>query len=81
MAKALKRGAYYVYYCYFNCSLRFCRDHKWYSLILFPEPDTKIAEMTNEDRLRRIYRNAYYTWVSLRMKFNMEMKCHSQIFI
>ena len=33
---------------------------------LFPEPDTKIAEMTNEDRLRRIYRNAYYTWVSIK---------------
>ena len=35
-------------------------------LSLFPEPDTKIAEMTNEDRLRRIYRNAYYTWVSIK---------------
>ena len=35
-------------------------------LSLFPEPDTKIAEMTNEDRLRRIYRSAYYTWVSLK---------------
>ena len=35
-------------------------------LSLSPEPDTKIAEMTNEERLRRIYRNAYYSWVSLK---------------
>ncbi len=35
-------------------------------LSLVPEPDTKIAEITNEERLRRIYRNAYYSWVSLK---------------
>ncbi len=35
-------------------------------LSLSPEPDTKIVEMTNEERLRRIYRNAYYSWLSLK---------------
>tara|TARA_B100000927_G_scaffold247046_1_gene210166 strand:- start:16 stop:195 length:180 start_codon:yes stop_codon:yes gene_type:complete len=35
-------------------------------LSLSPEPEQKIVEMTNEERLRRIYRNAYYSWVSLK---------------
>ena len=35
-------------------------------LSLSPEPEQKIVEMTNEERLRRIYRNAYYSWLSLR---------------
>ena len=29
VAKALKRGAYHVYYCYLNFDLRFCSDRKW----------------------------------------------------
>ena len=35
-------------------------------LSLFPEPEQKIEEITDEERLRRIYRNAYYSWVSLK---------------
>ena len=35
-------------------------------LSLSPEPEQKIVEMTNEERLRRIYRNAYYSWLSLK---------------
>ena len=35
-------------------------------LSLSPEPEQKIVEMTNEERLRRIYRNAYYSWASLK---------------
>ena len=35
-------------------------------LSLSPEPEQKIREMTDEERLRRIYRNAYYSWVSLK---------------
>lgn len=35
-------------------------------LSLFPEPEQKMEEITDEERLRRIYRNAYYSWLSLR---------------
>ena len=35
-------------------------------LSLFPEPEQKMEEITDEERLRRIYRNAYYSWVSLK---------------
>ena len=35
-------------------------------LSLSPEPEQKIVEMTDEERLRRIYRNAYYSWLSLK---------------
>ena len=35
-------------------------------LSLSPEPEQKIVEMTDEERLRRIYRNAYYSWFSLK---------------
>jgi len=35
-------------------------------LSLSTEPEQKIVEMTDEERLRRIYRNAYYSWLSLR---------------
>ena len=35
-------------------------------LSLFPEPDTKIAEMTKEERLRQIYRDLYFSYVSLK---------------
>ena len=35
-------------------------------LSLSAEPEQKIVEMTNEERLRRIYRNAYYSWASLK---------------
>ena len=35
-------------------------------LSLFPEPDQKTQELSDEERLKRIYRNAYYSWVSLK---------------
>ena len=35
-------------------------------LSLLPEPELKIEELSSEERLKRIYRNAYYTWVSLK---------------
>jgi len=35
-------------------------------LSLFPEPDQKTQELSDEERLKRIYRNAYYSWLSLK---------------
>ena len=35
-------------------------------LSLSPEPDQKPQELSDEERLKRIYRNAYYSWVSLK---------------
>ena len=35
-------------------------------LSLVPEPEHKMEEITDEERLRRIYRNAYNSWVSLK---------------
>ena len=35
-------------------------------LSLFPEPEQKTQELSDEERLKRIYRNAYYSWVSLK---------------
>ena len=35
-------------------------------LSLIPEPDQKPQELSDEERLKRIYRNAYYSWVSLK---------------
>ena len=35
-------------------------------LSLIPEPDQKPQELRDEERLKRIYRNAYYSWVSLK---------------
>jgi len=36
------------------------------SISLIPEPDQKPQELSDEERLKRIYRNAYYAWVSLK---------------
>jgi len=30
------------------------------------EPDQQIEQPSDEERLRRIYRNAYYSWLSLK---------------
>jgi len=35
-------------------------------LSLIPEPEQKTQELSDEERLKRIYRNAYYAWVSLK---------------
>ena len=35
-------------------------------LSLFSEPEQKPQELSDEERLKRIYRNAYYSWVSLK---------------
>ncbi len=34
-------------------------------LSLFPEPEHKIEELSSEERLKRIYRNAYFSYLSL----------------
>ena len=33
---------------------------------LFPEPEHKIEELSSEERLKRIYRNAYCSYLSLK---------------
>ena len=35
-------------------------------LSLFPEPGHKIEELSSEERLKRIYRNAYFSYLSLK---------------
>ena len=50
MAKALKRGAYHVYYSYFNFDLHLCSD-PWRPFISFPEPEQKMEELSDEERL------------------------------
>ena len=35
-------------------------------LSMTPEPEQKTQELSDEERLKRIYRNAYYSWVSLK---------------
>ena len=35
-------------------------------LSLFPEPEHKIEELSSEERLKRIYRNAYFSHLSLK---------------
>ena len=34
-------------------------------LSLFSEPEQKIEELNSEERLKRIYRNAYFSYLSL----------------
>ena len=35
-------------------------------LSLSAEPEPKIKELSKEERLRQIYRNAYFSWLSLK---------------
>ena len=35
-------------------------------LSLLPEPELKIEELSSEERLKRIYRNAYFSYLSLK---------------
>ena len=35
-------------------------------LSLFPEPEHKIEELSSEERLKRIYRNAYFSYLALK---------------
>ena len=35
-------------------------------LSLLPEPELKIEELSSEERLKRIYRNAYFSHLSLK---------------
>ena len=35
-------------------------------LSLIPEPENKIEELSSEERLKRIYRNAYFSDLSLK---------------
>ena len=35
-------------------------------LSLFPETQHKIEELSSEERLKRIYRNAYFSYLSLK---------------
>ena len=35
-------------------------------LSLLPEPELKIEELSSEERLKRIYRNAYFSFFSLK---------------
>ena len=34
-------------------------------LSIFPEPEPKIEELSKEERLRQIYRNAYFSYMAL----------------
>ena len=35
-------------------------------LSISPEPEQNIKEITQEERQRQIYRNAYFSWLSLK---------------
>ena len=35
-------------------------------LSLLPEPELKIEELSSKERLKRIYRNAYFSYLSLK---------------
>ena len=79
MAKALKRGAYHVYYCYFNCDLRFCSDRNGISLSVLPEPEHKIEELSSEERLKRFTEAHIFHIFPLKMRYRLMTTKHTSL--